>query len=173
MILTGPKSAAPYFKQVDKFIRLTLGEKAASRYQIIIDNAEKVAKTMQSGLRKVRKYRIDNNDAFYFNWLLKIDQDFQTPFVPSHENMRNQLIDPSLPVHTLAANLRRVFSGLVAGNVKPEGLKAVREHGKFEITGDAKIMAELNSLLEGFVTDGRMKLPGGDAYDPCFKVVGK
>ena len=98
--------------------------------------------------------------------------DFQLPFEPTHENMGNQSIRRELPTHELAANLRRVFSGLVAGNAKPEGLKAVREHGKFEISGDKDIMVALDELLQAFVRDGRMKLPGGTAYEPCFRVLG-
>jgi len=172
MVLSGPVSAAGYFEQVDRFIRLTLGDAAAARYEVVIDDPEKVAQLMQRGLTEVRKFRITRNDAFYFNWLLHIDMDFQMPFEPTHENMGNQSIRRELPTHELAANLRRVFSGLVAGNVKPEGLKAVREHGKFEISGDNDIMVALDELLQAFVRDGRMKLPGGTAYEPCFRVLG-
>src|SRR3546814_16824529 len=35
LVLTGPTAAAPYFEQIDKFIRLTLGEAATARYTII------------------------------------------------------------------------------------------------------------------------------------------
>ncbi|MBX2869062.1 MAG: nucleotide 5'-monophosphate nucleosidase PpnN [Acidiferrobacterales bacterium] len=171
MVMTGPESSASYFEQVDEFIKLTLGKEATSRYKIIINDPEDVAKTMKNGLEEVRKYRIQRNDAFYFNWLLKIDQEFQTPFKPSHENMRSTVIDRSLPTHQLAANLRRVFSGIVAGNVKPEGLKAIRQHGLFEITGDSGVMRSLDRLLAAFVRDDRMKLPGHQPYEPCYRVI--
>ena len=170
MILTGPRESAGYFKQVDDFIRLTLGAEACNLYQIIIGNPEKVAKSMIREIKKVRAYRIQNNDAFYFNWLLKINQGFQIPFVPSHGNMASLEIDRSLPTHKLAANLRRLFSGIVAGNVKPEGLKAVRNHGQYIIDGDPDIMIAMDELLRGFIADGRMKLPGGNSYTPCYKV---
>ncbi len=171
MIMTGPKESAGYFEQIDNFIKLTLGDQARSRYQIIVDDPEQVAEAMKTGLDQVRKFRIERNDAFYFNWLLKIDQDFQTPFKPTHENMLAARIDRELPVHQLAANLRRVFSGIVAGNVKPDGLEAIRKHGLFEIRGDAEIIRSLDGLLAGFVQDHRMKLPGGQAYQPCYRVV--
>src|SRR5690606_36215884 len=45
-ILTGPTAAAPYFERIDQFIRLTLGEEAASRYEIIVADPERVAKRM-------------------------------------------------------------------------------------------------------------------------------
>ncbi|MFT6045363.1 MAG: putative Rossmann-fold nucleotide-binding protein, partial [Arenicella sp.] len=45
LICTGPQSAADYFKQMDEFIGLTLGEEAQSLYQIIIDDPIQVAQT--------------------------------------------------------------------------------------------------------------------------------
>ena len=170
MILTGPQESAGYFKQIDEFIRLTLGPDACKLYQIIIGNPEKVAKKMIRGIKKVRAHRIQNNDAFYFNWLLKITQEFQTPFVPTHQNMGSLEINSSLPTHQLAANLRCLFSGIVAGNVKPEGLKSVRKHGQYVIDGDLNIMIAMDELLRGFIADGRMKLPGGNSYNPCYRV---
>jgi len=171
MIMTGPPEAAAYFAQIDEFIGLTLGEEAQSRYEIIIGDAEKVARTMVKGLDEVRKYRIAKNDAFYFNWLLKIEESFQIPFRPNHENMANLAIDRSLPLHELAANLRRAFSGIVSGNVKPEGLENIRQHGLFEIRGETAIMKSLDALLRGFVRDNRMKIPGDKTYQPCYRVV--
>ena len=171
MVLTGPPAAATYFEQIDNFIRLSLGEEACSHYRIIIDDAEKVAQIMVSGLEKVRKYRIKHNDAFYFNWLLKIEESFQIPFEPTHENMLALEFDRQLPIHNMAANLRRMFSGIVAGNVKPEGLRAIREHGPFEIRGEPAIMLALDDMLASFVANNRMKLPGNSAYEPCYRIV--
>jgi len=171
MVLTGPPSAAQYFEQIDHFIRLSLGDEASSLYQIVIDDSEKVARIMTDGLDKVRKYRIKHNDAFYFNWLLKIDESFQIPFQPTHENMLALEFDRQLELHDLAANLRRMFSGIVAGNVKPEGLRAIREHGPFEIRGEPVIMQALDDMLASFVANNRMKLPGDKAYQPCYRIV--
>lgn len=170
LVFTGPVESAEYFQQIDLFIRLTLGEEAASLYEIIIDNPEAVAKAMAKGLDEVRKYRIQCNDAFYFNWSLQIDHAFQIPFHPTHENMSAIRIEQDLPKHELAANLRRLFSGIVAGNVKPEGLAAIRKHGLFELTGDSRIMTALDQLLSEFVRDNRMKLPGDTSYQPCYRV---
>ena len=74
------------------------------------------------------------------------------------------------PKHLLAANLRRAFSGIVAGNVKPETIKAVRENGLFEIDGEKDIMQALDRLLASFIEQRRMKLPGA-TYKPCYRVV--
>ena len=171
LVFTGPSESANYFRQIDRFIRLTLGEEASSRYRIITGDPEAVAKYMARGMDKVRKYRIAKNDAFYFNWLLKIDESFQIPFDPTHQNMAALEISRDLPLHVLASNLRKMFSGIVAGNVKPDGVRSIREHGPFEISGEAEIMESLDSLLTSFVVADRMKIPGGKAYQACYRVV--
>jgi len=70
----------------------------------------------------------------------------------------------------LAANLRRAFSGIVAGNVKESGLKAIEEFGLFILSGDADLMESIDALLNSFVQQQRMKLPG-KAYTPCYQVI--
>jgi hypothetical protein len=47
----------------------------------------------------------------------------------------------------------------------------LREHGPYEIHGDAEVMQPLDKLLQAFVEQHRMKLPGGAAYVPCYRVV--
>jgi hypothetical protein len=171
VVFTGPPGAATYFEQIDQFIGLTLGEQARSRYRIIVDDAEEVGRVMAQGMEEVRKYRIRTNDAFYYNWLLKIDEGFQIPFKPTHETMRALDLHRDLPLHELAANLRRMFSGIVAGNVKPDGVSAIRQHGPFEIRCEPAIANSLDALLSAFVSDRRMKLPSGEAYEPCYRLV--
>ena len=169
-VLTGPAESAAYFEQIDAFIGLTLGEEAQSKYEIIINNPEKVAQTMASGLAKVKAHRRKHRDAYYFNWLLQIQDQFQQPFDPSHENMASLLLHRDQPKHLLAAHLRQAFSGIVAGNVKPDTIKAVRKRGPFEINGEAEIMQALDAMLASFVEQSRMKLPG-PVYHPCYRVV--
>jgi predicted Rossmann-fold nucleotide-binding protein len=169
-VLTGPAESAAYFEQIDAFIGLTLGEEAQSKYEIIINEPEKVAQTMMSGLLRVRSYRKKHKDAYYFNWLLQIQPEFQQPFDPSHENMASLHLHRDQPKHLLAANLRRAFSGIVAGNVKPETIISVRQHGPFEINGEKEIMQALDDLLASFIKQNRMKLPG-KTYSPCYRVV--
>jgi hypothetical protein len=171
LVFTGPPGAATYFEQIDHFIHLTLGDAARNRYRIVVDNPTEVAQIMAAGMEEVRKYRIRTNDAFYFNWLLHIDESFQIPFRPTHESMRALELHRDVPLHTLAANLRRMFSGIVAGNVKPEGVQAIREHGPFEIRCEPQIAQSLDALLTAFVSHNRMKLPSGKAYEPCYRLV--
>lgn len=170
VILTGPRSARAYFEQIDQFIGATLGAAAQARYRIIIDDAVAVARHITAGIEAVRQYRVDRGDAYYFNWSLKIEQEFQTPFVPAHESMSALELHRNQECHLLAANLRRAFSGIVAGNVKDEGIRAIEEHGHFEIRGEKAVMESLDSLLGSFVAQQRMKLPGIE-YTPCYKII--
>ncbi len=169
IILTGPSSASDYFTEIDTFIAATLGKKAQKLYKIIIDDAEQVAQVMSQGLEQVLAYRKETGDAFHFNWSLVIESDFQQPFEPSHENMSGLSISYELETAELAANLRRAFSGIVAGNVKSGGIKAIREHGPFQLSGDKEIMTLMDKLLASFVSQQRMKLPGSE-YIPCYSV---
>ncbi|MCG4452543.1 nucleotide 5'-monophosphate nucleosidase PpnN [Pseudomonas sp. MMS21-TM103] len=171
LIMTGPKKAAPYFEQLHEFIGATLGPEAQQRCKIIINDPSQVAREMAQGINEVTQYRRKENDAFHFNWLLTIDEHFQHPFEPTHENMASLKLTRNQPVHELAAHLRRAFSGIVAGNVKDKGIRRIEQHGPYEITGDQDIMQPLDRLLQAFVEQHRMKLPGNTAYVPCYKLV--
>ena len=170
LVFTGPESARDYFRQINQFIGDTLGLEAQQRYRIIIGDGEQVAREIRAGIKKVREFRKALDDAYYFNWMLKIDADFQQPFVANHANMKALELRRDQPRHQLAANLRRAFSGVVAGNVKEEGVRAIEEHGHFEIRGDKSIMEPMDALLAAFVEQQRMKLPGSE-YVPCYRII--
>jgi predicted Rossmann-fold nucleotide-binding protein len=170
LVFTGPEGSADYFREIDRFVGATLGSEAQKLYQIIVDEPPRVAQELVKGIRKVREFRKLKDDAYYYNWLLRIDTEFQRPFTPTHENMRTLDLHKDQPRHLLAANLRRAFSGIVAGNVKDSGIRAVEANGPFEISGDRQILAPLDSLLKSFVAQQRMKLPGS-GYVPCYRLV--
>jgi predicted Rossmann-fold nucleotide-binding protein len=170
LVLTGPASAADYFRQLDQFLRGTLGAAAARRYRMVLGDPVKVAQVMREGLREVRDFRRDQGDAWYFNWRLRIEHEFQQPFEPTHEAMAALDLAADQPAHRLAADLRRAFSGIVAGNVKDEGIRRIEAHGPFELRGDRAIMEQMDRLLESFVAQQRMRLPGVE-YHPCYRLV--
>lgn len=169
LILTGPASSKEYFRQIDEFIKLTLGKAAQEHYTIIIDDPVKVAREIAAGLESVRNFRRTHSDAYYFNWILRIDHSFQQPFEPTHENVANLEISRDRPLHLLASDLRRAFSAIVSGNVKEDGIHAIERHGPYRISGDAEIMRSLDALLHSFVEQQRMKVPG-KRYTPCYSV---
>jgi predicted Rossmann-fold nucleotide-binding protein len=169
LVFTGPRTAAAYFEQIDRFLRLALGDGVAARYQVIVEDPVAVARTVVRGVQQVREHRIRDQDAFFFNWGLEIPLALQQPFHPTHENMAQLDLDPGRPPHELAADLRRAFSGIVAGNVKEEGIRRIEQHGPFELTGSPVIMRALDELLAAFVAQRRMKLPGAE-YQPCYRI---
>jgi pyrimidine/purine-5'-nucleotide nucleosidase len=169
LILTGPRESAAYFDQIDRFLRLALGDAAAERYTIIVDDSAEVARQMERGVARVRDHRLGARDAFFFNWGVEVPLEFQQPFVPSHENMAALNLHRDQPVNELAANLRRAFSGIVAGNVKEDGMRAIERHGRFKIHGDTEIMRALDELLRAFVEQRRMKMSG--EYKPVYEVI--
>ena len=169
LIFTGPTASAAYFEQVDKFLRLTLGEAATARYQIITGDCAEVGRRIAAGIRQVREHRVAQKDSFYFNWSLDIPLSFQQPFVPTHEAMAALDLHKGRKPSDLAADLRRAFSGIVAGNVKEAGIREIEQHGPFQIHGDPEMMQALDELLRAFVAQRRMKIAGD--YKPCYEIV--
>ena len=170
VVFTGPAHSEDYFRQIHDFIGATLGESAQSRYQVIIDDPPGVARAMVQGLAQVRDYRRRQSDSYGFNWLLNIPLEFQLPFEVTHETMRALRLARDQPVHERAANLRRVFSGIVAGNIKEYGISAIERYGPFELCGEPSIMEQLDRLLRSFVAQRRMKFTGAE-YTPCYRLV--
>lgn len=169
VILTGPKQSAAYFTELQSFIEKTLGKDALKLFEVIIDDPVAVAQKLKQGCADVRAYRKAVGDAYHFNWTLQIDADFQHPFEPNHHNMASLDLHLAQDKANLAANLRRAFSGIVAGNVKDEGIRAIKKHGPFVLSGEPELMALMDTLLEAFVAQGRMKLPGSK-YEPCYQI---
>ena len=169
MIMTGPASSEPYFRQIDAFVGATLGKEAQQRYSIIIGDPRAVARRARAAMEEVQKFRRQHGDAFYFNWRLAIPLDYQQPFAATHQSMAALDVSDSLPPHELAAVLRRVFSGIVSGNVRDDTIEQIEKHGPFDIHGSARIMALLDELLAAFVAQRRMKISGSD-YQPCYRV---
>ncbi len=169
IVLTGPKESEAYFRSIDTFIGETLGEKAQSRYQIVIDDPAKAARIIKSAMDDVRDQRKATGDAYSYNWSLKIEPEFQLPFEPTHENMADLDLHLNQQPEVLAAKLRQAFSGIVAGNVKAEGIREIKRKGPFIIDGDPVLMKKMDALLNDFVKQQRMKLPGSE-YIPCYKI---
>ncbi len=170
LVFTGPAESAGYFEQIHRFIGSTLGPEAQQRYRLIAGDPAGAARTLAHAVEGVREWRRQENDSYNFNWLLRIAPEFQMPFEVTHENMHSLELRPDQPVHLRAANLRRVFSGIVAGNVKEAGIRAIEKHGPFEIRGDRAIVSALDALLTGFVAERRMKIANGQ-YKPCYRLV--
>jgi pyrimidine/purine-5'-nucleotide nucleosidase len=171
VVLTGPTSSAPYFEQIQTFLTAAIGPEAVQKLRFVVGDPPAVARGLVGDLARVRASRRASNDSYAYNWLLAVPEDFQHPFEVTHASMRGLELHRDQPRHLLVANLRRAFSGIVAGNVKEKGISAIEEHGPFEISGDPALMRLLDQLLRGFVAQGRMKLPGSGDYQPCYRIV--
>jgi pyrimidine/purine-5'-nucleotide nucleosidase len=169
LILSGPASSRVFFENLDRFVRATLGEQAASHYQIIIDDPERTAKEMNKGMLEVKTSRENLLNAYYFNRSLHIPSIFQEGFVPSHSSAAALDIRRSDTSYLFAASLRRFFSSVVWGNVKPDGIAAVERHGPLRVSGDSDVLAKVDELVRAFAADGRMRLVG--EYVPVYRVV--
>lgn len=169
VVFTGPAGSEDYFRQIDEFLLATLGPVARQCYRIVLDDPPEVAREMLRGMDAVREFRRRRSDAYNFNWLLGIPHELQQPFEPTHEAMAALEIRRGMPVHRLAAELRRAFSGIVSGNVKEKGLRLIEERGPFEIHGDPELLRPLDALLAAFARQRRMKIAG--EYQPCYRVV--
>ena len=170
VVLTGPAASAAWFEQITEFIGGTLGKEALARLTVIIGDEAAVARHMVRSFEAVREFRRERSDSYNFNWLLSVPPELQQPFEATHASMRALDLGRAQPLHALAADLRRAFSGIVTGNVKAHGIAAIECHGPFELNGDAQIMRLLDRLLTAFVAQWRMKLPGS-AYRPCYRLV--
>ncbi|PJG86329.1 nucleotide 5'-monophosphate nucleosidase PpnN [Conservatibacter flavescens] len=171
LILTGPKESEAYFDTIHRFIGEVFGQEVQDLYEIIIDDPVTVARKMRKSISEIKHQRAENHDSYGFNWSLKIDQEFQQPFIPTHDNMANLDLHLEQPAMHLLANLRRVFSGIVAGNIKPDAMDKIEKLGPFKLHGDPVLMTKIDRVLRDFVEQHRMKLPGGDAYVPCYEIV--
>ena len=74
--------------------------------------------------------------------------------------------------HLCDANVNNIGStGIVAGNVKEQGIHAIEQHGPYRLHAPGELMKHLDELLQAFVEQHRMKLPGSH-YVPCYALVG-
>jgi predicted Rossmann-fold nucleotide-binding protein len=171
LVFTGPPSSKSYFERLHAFIGETLGTVAQKRYKVILADPGAVAGEIVRGLSEVRENRAASDTPYFYNWALDISLDFQRPFEATHASMAKLALHRDLPTHDLAVNLRRAFSGIVAGNVREAGIRLVEEHGPFELRGDPRISGALDRLLKDFVAQRRMRLSDPSAYVPCYRMV--
>ena len=93
------------------------------------------------------------------------------------EGRDTQNDETGIPAGEIAERLGRVADAkhwltVAAENGDTDAmLRLIEEHGPYEIRGETTIMRPLDRLLQAFVEQHRMKLPGGSAYEPCYRVV--
>jgi predicted Rossmann-fold nucleotide-binding protein len=171
LVLAGPESCREYFVQLESFLTSCLGSGVRDYYQVILGQPAAVGRAVRKAIEGVHVARRHRQQAYYFNWELAIDPSLQEPFLPTHDNMAALRLSPDVPRDILASQLRKAFSGLVAGNVKAFGIEQVRHHGPYLLRGDPGLMEAMDRLLRMMVREKRMKLgEGASDYRPCYRL---
>jgi len=172
LVFAGPERCRDYFELLEDFLIDCLGDSVRNYYRVIVGQPHEVGRAVRQAVEGVHSARRDSRQAYYFNWALRIDPTLQEPFIPTHENMASLQLARDFPGHELASQLRRAFSGLVAGNVKAFGVEQVRLHGPYQLRGDGRLMESIDSLLRMMVREQRMKLGEREVdYRPCYNLV--
>lgn len=181
LVLTGPQGSTSYFEALENFIIRVIPQKMLQErelYAIITEGyksdaysthlpiQDRVAKYIADAVHRAELSRQANDDSIEWCDRLFIGDEVCKPFDPTHESMAQLQLHSDQPAHMLLAELRKLFSGVVFGNVSDKGVRLVQEHGKFEISGESHIIAALGDLLERFVSEKRMKISG--PYEPCY-----
>lgn len=167
LILTGNKDSKAYFEALEKFLILCFGNDITRYYDLIIDDPKAVAKKVFDNNNTVLEHRTITHDSYCFNWTLKIPLELQKENKITHEFMENLNLRRDQDPSELAYNLRSAFSGIVDGNVKENGIKAVAEKGPFKLHGDADIIESMDKLLQSFIEQKRVLLSEKE-YKPCY-----
>jgi pyrimidine/purine-5'-nucleotide nucleosidase len=168
IILTAAQAQAGYFEAIDEFVRVTLGDEARRHYEIIIDDPRAVARAAVAARQAAKTRRHEREEPMYYHSELVVDSELQQPFEPTHESMAALRLHRDQEGFVLARELRKLFSGIVAGNIKQATVARIKQSGPFEITAEPVITTTLDQLLNSFVQQGRMKLKGN--YVPCYRV---
>lgn len=171
LVFAGPADCAEYFAELEHFLVGCLGEEVKGYYQIILGDPHQVGRSVRKAVQEQHSRRRAAQQAYYFNWELAITADLQQPFIPTHANMAALTLHDELPRHELASQLRRTFSGLVAGNVKAFGIEQVRSHGPYQLHGEPRLLQHMDRLLRLLVKQQRMKLGESEHdYKPCYHI---
>lgn len=170
VILTGPESARGYFDAINDFLNKTIGKEALHRpkpkYEIIIDDPRGVAEKMMERIEKAQKCRDANEDSKLWYGSLHFPHDIQKPFHPTHDNVAKLRLHRDQEPYQVAAQLRRLFSAVVYGNVTDTGIHLIEEKGPFAFEGDESMIQALDVMFRRIIQENRMKLKG--EYVPCY-----
>ena len=139
----------------------------AYKTPIMIANVKAVAKKVKDNNDTVLDHRTITHDSYCFNWDLFIPHQLQIAHPITHEFMHSLDLSRDQEPWQLACNLRSAFSGIVTGNVKENGIKAVAAHGPFKLHGEKEIIDSLGQLLESYIKQGRVLLSQKE-YKPCY-----
>ena len=170
LIVTAPASSEAWLRRMHSFIGATLGTAAQQRYSVVLDDPDAVAERLANPASDARMTGSDPDLRPSFNRRIDIPWELQQPFEATHESMAALALHPDQPVEQLAAELRRVFSGIGTGNVREAGLRRIRDRGPFMLRGDREVLVALDGLLAEFANERRMPSLDSADYVPCYEI---
>jgi predicted Rossmann-fold nucleotide-binding protein len=166
LIFTGPESARPYWAALEDFLTKFFGPEVKRFYRLIVGDPEQTVLEINKGLLAVKIHRDRRREAYYFNTGLHVPFLVQEPFTADHETVARTVLESGQSPSQRAGLLRRVFSAVVSGNVRPEGIKAVEAQGPFRLRGDRALVSAVDGLLSELAAQGRMSKSG--PYRPSY-----
>jgi hypothetical protein len=95
----------------------------------------------------VRDFRRRHSDAYNFNWLLRIPSTCSSPSSRRMSVWRRSSCGATPRRTCSRLSCVRAFSGIVAGNVKDQGVRLIEQYGPFELHGDPELLRPLDGLL--------------------------
>lgn len=167
IVMTASEGSLPYVNAVNEFITTVLSEDMREQYKTIINSPTGVAEFIVQEVPIVDVARDDNDDSDEWNRSLHFPEQFQLPFIPTHENVEALQLHWKQPIADLAAELRKLCKAIVHGSVTAQGMAQIREEGKYKIHGEPKILEALDKLLTVFIQQKRMR---AETYEPCYEL---
>ena len=168
VVFTGPASAAGYFARIDEFV----GANARTRGTgPLPDHRRRSRGRGPRHRRRCRRgARLSPRDRRLVSLQLEpVDTArYAAPLRGQPRVGRAFAVGLAQPVHVRAANLRRIFSAIVAGNVKDRVSARSRSTGRFASWRSAADAAA-GCAARPFIAQRRMKLSG--EYKPVYRIV--
>ena len=170
VVLTGPRESAAYFEHIGRFIaaRSARRRRGASTSSSTIP--PRSAGAWCAASRRCASFAASTAIPTISTGCSRSSRSSSGPSRSRTSRCARSSSIAASRVHELAANLRRAFSGIVTGNVKEHGIKAIERCGPYELARRSGIMQLLDELLAAFVAQRRMKLPGS-VYRPVYRLV--
>lgn len=168
-VLTGPDSSRGIIEAYVEFFKVALGKSITEKLMVIINDPFAAACYIKNSRDTTQSHRSRINDGACFNWSLAISPALQKPFIPTHSAMRALKLNISEPPQLLIAELRRLFSGIVSGSVKPNTRSLISKNGPFEIQASSELAKALDRILRLLISEKRIKVD--EKYEPCYTII--
>ena len=123
----------------------------------------------ENGIKKVREYRMAQQESFSYNWGWPYRTTRSSPSNPTLRQYGGTEAPSAAAGARVGGGTTPRLFGIVAGNIKEVGIRAVEEHGPTNCRRHGRGIASA-ACSPRSSSRGRMKLDSSN-YTPCFKLV--